>query len=559
MNRRANNKSWKAFPSVVLHKSTCPMPIVTRFGSRMNPPLTYFSNHRHKIKIPPQHHVQALFNSGDFAPIAFASSLHNEKIAIGNRVLKVTPAVDPAVEFDYSVFFRRNFDQIFSGWRKVTPVPFEYYLANSNASPSVKEVLRKTRLELDKLGIDRNQVSDDLAYKWTTRSSFIKIENQLFNSPATFNFGGLDTDLKENSFVNKPKAPRLIQGATPEYICIMGPFFMAVQQMIKLLWNKDAPLFFTSGANAKTMSKAIFSHNGRKLEDDVGAFDTSVSENQCNNEYWMTKKFGASPLVLQLFRHNIHTHGMTHHGVRYKVKGTRKSGDPFTSVYNSILNGCMHLWAYCRLATRTVKQALGEVKMLVQGDDNVLSHPGPKLDFRWLLGLLGFDCEALYRDNVYDIEFCSNIVYNTIDGYMFGPKPGRVLCKMGYFINPPRNLDPRAVLRGVALGLGDVCTYIPFIDSVCKRILQLTSTAVVTAAVMQYLKINRGAYFKYVKSINIDNEYTLYHRYGLMPSMVRDLVEEMSTKQIGDNYKHVYFDLLFDRDTDASKTIFISV
>jgi len=271
----------------------------------------------------------------------------------------------------------------------------------------------------------------------------------------------------------------------------------------------------------------------------------------CDLELWMTKKFGCSPLQYQLFEENIRTHGYTSFGIKYSVKGTRKSGDPFTSVYNSILNGLMHIYVVVTQTGKRLQDVLEDVKMVVQGDDNLLRHYGPKLDFRATIMNLGFDSESIYCESYYDAEFCSSIFYDTADGPILGPKIGRVLTKMGYFINPPVNEHPLAVLRGVALGLELASSYVPLLKEIVERVLYLT----------------RWHNPVYLKTFNLHtlktsyhvpaSDYALFNRYGLSPHMVDDVRATVSKLRVGSLLDDPYLWLLLDRDTDAGKTIFI--
>lgn len=569
-NRYQRARAWDSCLTNKLVESVCPMPTSFKVGNSGQPIAKMVMPSPElisRLKVRKGTYKAMATNSGEYAPIAFQPSLHNEAIAVGCRVLKQTPPPDNLVVQDFVSWVKRNFDMLFPDWHKVTPVPFEQYIENSNASPSVKNILKKTKEQLVSDGVDTNMVSDNLAYRWTTRSSFVKVENQLYQSPTTTNRADapyLTVLGKENLDQHKPKAPRLIQGAQPEFICITGPFFMALQMQVKRMWNRDFAIYFTSGATASQISKYITKPMGQILEDDIGAFDSSVHYELCKLELWMTKKFGASPLICQLFDKNNRTHGKTHHGIKYKVLGTRKSGDPFTSVYNSILNGLMHMWAYCKLRDPgaingySLRSALSEVRMLVQGDDNALRHPGERLDFGWLLKLLGFDCEAVYRDSFYDLEFCSNIMYGTDRGFLFGPKVGRVLAKFGYIINPPANIHPYQILKGIALGFEQSSTYIPLLKALCDRVLTITRSW--QAVQLKEFKPK----LKYCEAKENDYGYSFTNRYDLSYPAIKELVSVLQISPLCSYGKtnllslHPHFTLLLDRDTDAVKDIFVS-
>jgi len=92
--------------------------------------------------------------------------------------------------------------------------------------------------------------------------------------------------------------------------------------------------------------------------------------------------------------------------------------------------------------------------MVIQGDDNLLCHRYLDHRIEWVDRMrdLGFDSEATYRRDILDAEFCSNLVYKCDKGLVFGPKPGRVISKLGYFINPPNILTQRVSSEGQLWG-----------------------------------------------------------------------------------------------------------
>jgi len=276
----------------------------------------------------------------------------------------------------------------------------------------------------------------------------------------------------------------------------------------------------------------------------------------CKLELWLTKKFGASPLICQLFEANMYTHGHTLHGIKYKVDGTRKSGDPFTSLFNSVLNGLMHIYAFKvkydeKHGTNLyVHQLRTMIKMVVQGDDNLMIHSGPKMpEIKDVLYNLGFDCECNYRDSIYDCEFCSNIIYDTKQGPTFGPKIGRVISKLGYFISPPTHVHPMSMLRGVALGLEATASYVPYINVVVKRILKDTK------GYSPYFEKTYDFKMVYKKREAVKNDYVLWNRYGITGDIKRRIDEGLATET---KLYDIKYHLLFDRDTDAEKYIFVT-
>lgn len=524
-----------------LSNVTCPPPDAVKPKSKVV--FTGTPNYlRYKIEEENKGKQYCLaFNTLDYSPLAYASNLNNEKESAAARVVAETIIPTPGAIEECVDWCKLNHKELFPRINKIKSLTMDQYLKGSNASPSVKRILRETYEKMKKEGYDENSVlTKEEKYKWTTRSSFVKVENNLYQSPAGVTI----------------KAPRMIQGAQPEYICIVGPWIAALQIVLKRRWGKKNFLCFTSGLNSKELAGSIDKDGWKKIEDDLGKFDTSIRRPWCEYELFLCEKFGAPKAVLDLMEANIKTHGFTHHGLSYRVDGTRKSGDPFTSLFNSIINGLSHLFLYCvkfhpiPLPVSTAKQ---KIVMILQGDDNVLAHKDDKI-FPWQAGMatLGFDSKAMYRTNV-DLEFCSNRLYDTSSGLVFGPKPGKVLAKLGYIINPPMGVSRESLMRGVALGLEQQCSFIPPIKVVIDRILFLTKDFS-----PHYIK--QYEEHKMLPPPNtICTPATMFHlheQYGWTNEMQSDFEDYVNKMNFGDDFDHPYAKLLFDRDTSGPKIIF---
>jgi len=486
--------------------------------------------------------MQAIFgfDTAGYAPVAFASNQHNEEQALYARVLADT--IEPiSDELEACLeWCRKNHKFLFPRMHKVVSVSFDEYLLRSNAAPSVKKILRRTYDRLVSDGIYEDScLSSAQLYNFTARSSFVKVENNLYWTPLG----------------KKQKAPRLIQGAMPEFICIVGPWIMALQDLLKRRWNtKKSNIVFTSGVKSEQAAQFIAGGQGEILEDDLGKFDCSIRRPWCEYEVWLAKKFFAPRAVVALMRANIKTHGSTLHGWKYKCDGTRKSGDPYTSLMNSIINGLSHLYLYCKWTGRSVVSARKSIRMLVQGDDNLMRHVERKR-FNWPKGMasLGFDSEAIYRKHLEEAEFCSNRLYFATGGWVFGPKPGKVLAKFGFIINPPKHVTQESMMRGVALGLQKSCNFIPPIKCVIERVLELTEghDAYYERKFLEHTMKN-----SVLHECTIDILLSLDEQYDW--SVYKQVMFEKSVKsmKLGDVWDQPLTQLLFDRDTSGPQQIF---
>jgi len=482
------------------------------------------------------------FNSKGYAPHGFASNKHNEEQSLFARVLCDTPL--PTEDLPACIrWCKKNWRKIFPYMHEVKSVSFETYLERSNASPSVKRTLRACKARLDTDGVcEDSKLSRRQLYQYTYRLSFVKVENDLYSSPLG----------------RKDKAPRLIQGAQPEFICLVGPWIMALQDLLKRRWSTDNFICFTSGVSAEKAANHVMTGRGRWLEDDLGKFDSSIRRPWCEFEVWLCKKMGAPRAVVDLMTANISTHGSTHHGWRYKCDGTRKSGDPYTSLMNSIVNGLSHLYLYCKWTNKTVDQARHSLRMLVQGDDNCMRH-AERVSFPWRAGMagLGFDSEAIYRNHPNEVEFCSCRLYLVEEGvWVFGPKPGRVLAKFGYIINPPANISRESMMRGVALGLKKGCSFIPPINSVIERVLQLTDGHQAWFERKQFAPfaeepLKPKVYYRPSIDVMLNLDMNYDWDYGKQLHFDARVAKLEFGSDLGS-----YSELLFDRDTSGPQAIF---
>ena len=527
--RRVAAAAWTKY--LVGPGKLCPsLPFQQRPHSKITVPHSELD----QFRAPPQRYH--LFKHMHYQPSSFAANLHNEVEALKARVLKQTPVVDRVEMSRFVGWVQTNFKTLFPNFRKRPRASMDSYLENSNASPGVKRTIREAYDRLRATGYNTStRFTMDELYLFTKRKSFIKVENDLYQSP-----GG---DLR--------KAPRLIQGATPEFISFLGPMFMSIQAEIKRVWGSKFCVWFTSGADSRALADYITESQTMKwFENDVSAFDASICEELCKLEVWLAKRMGANSACLQLMRANIKTHGVTSKGVKYRCLGTRKSGDPYTSCFNSVLNGLMHLYAIHRGGVQT-ESLHRHVRMLVQGDDNLMRH-SPQLTPMWSVLLrLGFKCENLYRKGPLQAEFCSSRLYPVRGGYNFGPKLGRLINKLLCFNNPPVHVHPNSVARGVALGLASVATYVPLVDLFVARILQLTSG-------YEAFYMPGGEWnMRYRAQGPVpETKCMVDDVYGLRTTGHNMIKDRVKTLEFGDNLDFIVLQMLYDRDTAGQPIIF---
>lgn len=520
---------WADIPTNISQISRIRAPELLRPGASIK-----FVGNCHKMPNfgdPVYSQYQVMYNSKCYKPVYFSSNVQNELQALQQRVLKVMP-VPTALMDQFVDFVKQNID-LFLPRKRLWSDSLNVYLKNSNAAPTVKAAIKRAGDSLLQQGITQSTtLPEKLLYKWTTRKSFVKVEN-LLNS---------------GEYGIKEKAPRLIQGATPEFIALVGPFFSSFQRYMKKVWNAEHFIHFTSGSSSKKMGEFISENDCWNIfENDVSSWDASVSVKLCRLEVWLAKQFGAPTAVVDLMTANINTHGFTTHGWRYKVEGTRKSGDPYTSCMNSLLNGLLHCFVFERRTNCGIANVSKKLCMLVQGDDNLLRHYGDRINFRDDLLELGFSSDSVYREFLYQAEFCSSFPLSCAEGTSFVPKPGSVCAKFGYFIDPPKHVAPLSILRGVCLGF-EALKFVPlfrkFLDGAGRK----------CKGYRPYYERCDTSY-----KFNLDfvthcalTDYELMMRYGFDCGMYRECCSALERGDVD----HPYVLCLFDRETNAKKSIY---
>jgi len=472
--------------------------------------------------------------SGGYRPVAYGPNLQNEIDAVQARILAETTEPDPEVLADYSRFMRKYRGLMFGRRRRIKSVSGEYYIKHTNASSAVKKVLTETLQRLRDEGIDENtQLTPQQLYKYTYRKAFVKVENNLYRTPLG----------------RKHKACRLIQGASPEFIMLVGPWMMAFQMVLKKRWHDDNPFVYTSGKRADKLAACIDYASDNYDEDDMSAFDSSIRTELLVEENRVYKWFGAPRAVRMLLNANLKTNGVTSKGIRYSRLGMRKSGDPNTSCGNSLINATVHFHAFCRShPDKAPEDLIKQFKVLVQGDDDVLLYNGKRIDWVTLMSGYGLASEAQHRRNLEEIEFCSNLFYRTAEGCTFGPKPGRVMSKLGYFINPPLNVSRESLVRGTALGLYGACSHIPPLRAYLDRLIDLTDGH----EAFRPLPLDwQMTYAGHTPTPYPSN--TLFYRYGWTDELQKMLELTLSHTKLGEDLDDVLCQLLYDTDTSGPR------
>jgi len=387
-------------------------------------------------------------------PYMARSCVHNEYLSLNNRALKLQ--ISPETGFwrkVMSLFYRSNLWSCLS--QTVEWISYEQWI--SRFPPSKRAQLERAHIEAQSED-PVNAVNDEY-------QTFIKREHVL----------------------KYPFDPRTIQGTTFRYQNLTGPEVYSISKHLSKcfgLLNYLHPISVTyaGGLTAEAIGQWMDIQENRGLtahvEADASRFDAAVSIDALNSEFDVYWKLGISYLVLILLCAQLNTRGVTKNGIKYKCTGTRKSGTNNTSVGNSLLNIIMN-WYNITEARDQLFRRCGEwhpASIIVMGDDIVVSTTPMLAEVLFPLMVsngkrFGFKVGVKVSPNP---EFCSGCFWPLQSGYVFGPKPGRLLAKC-FFLRSSEMRQHKILnhLKGLAECLMLNVNFIPVARAVFRKVLEL--------------------------------------------------------------------------------------
>lgn len=400
-----------------------------------------------------------------FLPITFAQNLHNTNIAFRERVTRDLLDVDESYvdEFCSWALSKKVLHKYFGECREIKHMDLDTVLKRLNSAPGVIKTLAGKVEELKRLQIDHEHVfSSAELYAETKRKAFIKQENLLYEM----------IDLLD-------KAPRVIQGAQPGFTLLVSSFIIPFSDRIKTVWNKFSNNVLASGLSNESIGSVglRLSLFGLLCEDDVSQWDVSIRKKFLIVEREIFRYCGAGRAVLDLVNANIRTHGGTRNGLRYSTPDGRKSGDPYTTIGNSILNVLFHAFIYSDEHNIPIKELDKHLAQMVAGDDNVLSVK-LKCDFKSGMKRLGFKSVSTYKGNLWEVDFCSAKFLSVEGGTVLCPNFVRVLMKFGTFSTNVLT-DYNELCAVSAKGLYNALSFIPCVRAIFDQYINIDTSKTV--------------------------------------------------------------------------------
>jgi len=325
---------------------------------------------------------------------------------------------------------------------------------------------------------------DSFEYKDFYRKAFVKVEHHV----KIFDDGYVTID------------PRLIQGASTKANVILGPWTWQFANRMAKEWDgtkivtvsigdmsiKVHPFYATKKDPAgisdlfteavEFYSEPLFIATDGKRWDATITTKMQEAKQKVYNRYGMGDDLDRSTVYESQTRDQGVT-GFTTNGIRYKVKGTVRSGDPDTSCGNSAINMWIHVWALLMCG-------VPEAHVWVLGDDNLIVTQNQTIDtdvFIHALESHGVIPTVTISTEIADIDFCSQRFWPVEGGYALGPKIGRWLVKAGWttqnITTAPRGRNPKAyslmVYKATMQAVAPYVSHVPFVRVFVEETLSL--------------------------------------------------------------------------------------
>jgi len=264
--------------------------------------------------------------------------------------------------------------------------------------------------------------------------------------------------------------PRQIWASSPRVIAHYSYFFSKMSKWLTRLWDGSDHVFYTNCSTPDATGAFVehmFNTFSNVSESDVSNWDGSISKCMLDVEEWFLRnKVIDSPDLEWLHSRWSDVRGSNRNrDVRVRLRHGRRSGDLWTSSFNSILNVLITMYVYDL-------DWEDDWAMMVLGDDNIVALPHPTVLSHAVRTYsdLGMKCEIIARQTPFEVTYCSGRFWRVGGAFRWGNLPFRMLMKLGMNHHNHHPALFRSLLYGTCLGLIPTAGHIPVIGSLLRAI-----------------------------------------------------------------------------------------
>lgn len=474
------------------------------------------------------------------APTIFAKNQDNTVAALEKRSAAEPPPFAPADRTAFVDWFLKHWPTLVSHWMRLNvPSDPDEWLAYVNewidgcgSSTQAKAKYRETALALHALGItSHSRLTPQQIYLWTKREASVKNE----------------TVLKA-----KDKSPRQILAATPEFVVLTAPFVKQLTGLVRRKWGRHNKIVYAPGHSAKHIAESMTQEEWEMMANvDFNGYDSAQGVTIGEMERTICSRHAAPNAMLQLMQGNFETHGVSREGVKFETPYVRNSGDPWTTLFNTVLNGALMSYVYCR--DRECDPRDMRVKFFAGGDDGALFYDGAQVDFSTELGKLGFPATVKHVAHLHEVEFLSCRLTATSTGWNLIPMVGKIIAKLGYSVRATTPKIAKAIALGAAQSLYASSSGCPPLRAYLDAVIHVCSGVTPIKPRDEEWKLTT----QYTGEPTAQTWAQLWDIYGWSPALQEALVLRLSTvHDAGVVISSPALELLCDRDTGRSDYLF---
>lgn len=264
---------------------------------------------------------------------------------------------------------------------------------------------------------------------------------------------------------------RQIWNRSEKIIARFSYAFAQIGKLFKTLFPKGSSSYYVSG----DQPVGVGSHFGFMLRKFMCTFESDVSNWDGSMNHWflavekylMTTKFSDPHFDFLLEHWDVVTGRSKDRTYKVKLPFGRRSGDLWTSTFNSLLNICV-----TRFALHKLGFTKDEVAVMVLGDDNVFwtTRPFEVGAYVDIYAKLGLKNEVEQRTDPELVTFCSGRFWRVHDTYVWGSMAFRPLCKFGWNHNNLPEKMYGALIYGNAMSMLGSAGHVPVLGAFYRTI-----------------------------------------------------------------------------------------
>lgn len=268
------------------------------------------------------------------------------------------------------------------------------------------------------------------------------------------------------------KAPRAIQYRNPTFNLMLAKYLKPIEHKLYETTDDEGFRWCAKGLNTHERA-ALIVEAAACFNDpcfalmDHSKYDSCVTPDHLRLMAARYSKWSPCKFLRYLLSLQINNKGVTKHGIRYTIKGTKMSGDYNTALDNSFLN-------YLCLRSLFDKNKI-KAKYIIDGDDSVVVFERADLD-KLMQDLdhfkrFGFDTKVEIVHELNEVEFCRSKVLDT-EPPMMAREPIRALSNMCVGLKTYQGKARAKYLAGNALGEMHRSNGCPILFNVAKAVFE---------------------------------------------------------------------------------------